>query len=518
MNINTRFLETHFQTKIANHEWLTDCLEGKTEAFPFRPAENGNAIIGELFVPNLPSTSHVMPCEDNRPQFVVNIPFAHRPKAQDDYADLISKMELLKLEGCGTTNQLSPPLMKQQVATVIGINQIHSIDKTINGEFQQYIHNIPAIQGIVHRVFGFLWKPVWINQTDEPDIYPLSKAFLLLKALSSTQAEKVRTAYEMPAGLSPAIASQIPFQKLRETIKNSAATSEFVEYAKQHAPGAPIYYTVMDADFQALRVKTGIFSRLSDQVAAHNNPSIVCLGYQVKQDELPLIRLGVKIDMAVRGAMASVFPYSAYFPEPCTAFIIKRPPNPSFLHNLTFIGRGRTLETRRFVESGLEKKYFDDNVVYAPDGGVTTTTPKRMITLKNQRFKTLTAAQIKQRQCLEALRGISQTHATPKQWADNLYNGLTFTSSRVTDATAPMMYIFGIFDPLSRMFSAPRFSKAVFEQTMRDYDNPLSEDAQAVLDAARATLWSMKMEKSMIDKIEEAAKRSGKAIRDTLFQ
>ena len=61
------------------------------------------------------------------------------------------------------------------------------------------------------------------------------KAFHLLKVLSPAEAEKVRKAHEMPKGLSQAILSQIPFQKIRETIKSSPETKAFVKYAKNHA-------------------------------------------------------------------------------------------------------------------------------------------------------------------------------------------------------------------------------------------------------------------------------------------
>lgn len=516
MNIHKPLLEQHIQTQSANQTWLLSCIQGNSQQFPYKPMTNGNATIHSKISPRLPSTSQVVLPQDNRPQFVVNIPFAHKANTKDALEDLIKKFELLKLEGCGTTNQSSPQLMKQQVAVVVGINKYHSIDVSIDREFKRYIRNIPPITGIVHRIIGFLWKPVWIAQTNEPHIYPAEKAFLLLKAISAEMAEKVRQLREFPQGLSSELASQIPFQKIRETIKNSIETKAFIQHVHTHAPQAPIYFTIMDSDFLALRVQTGIFSRMTDHILKQHTPSIVCLGYQMKSDELPLIRLGVRLDMAVRQAMASVFPYSAYFCEPCTSFIVKRPGELPFLDQLSFKGKGRTLEARRFTQSGLKKKLFDNNVVYAADGGVTTSTPNRMFTLKNKRFSTLSKTQIKQKQCLKALRDISQTHATPKQWADNLYNGINFSHSRVTDVTTPMMYIFGVFDPLSRMFSAPHYSVSHFNAVIQDYDKPLSQNAQECLKAARATLWKLKMDKALIDNIEEAARRSGKAILNTL--
>src|SRR5205085_556905 len=116
---------------------------------------------------------------------------------------------------------------------------------------------------------------------------------------------------------------------------------------------------------------------------------------------------------------------------------------------------------------------------------VTTSTPARMKTLKNERVQTLTPQVIKQKQYLKALRGLPQTHATPKQWADNLYVGLGFQCPLVTNATTPMMHIFSVFDPISRMFNEPgRFSPQIFDQIKDEYDQPLNDAQDSMLDEA----------------------------------
>jgi hypothetical protein len=502
---------------VANHQWIADCQAGNIKSFPYRLVEDGRAAIGRPFTPNVVVQSHVVSPDDSRPLFVVNIPMAYRVGSEGNLANLKNRLSILTKEAYGKTAAASTAEVKKQVAVVIGINQFESIDPSINRKFKSFIASIPHIAGVAHRIIGFFWKPVWAKVT-KGSIYPLSKAYLLLKALSSASALAVQNKFEMPNGLHPRLVSQIPYQAIRETIKNSEQTRAMVKKAETLAPAAPIYFTVMDADFIALITSSNLFERLQAAILANDLPSVVSLGYQATPDSLPLIRLAIRMDMLVREALTSVFPYGSYFPEPCTGFLARKPYEGSFLHRLSFMGAGRGLENRRLIESGRSKELFDDNTVMIADGGVTTTIPSRMLTLKNQRFTELTVAQLKSKQCLQALRAISQTHATPKQWADNLYNGLDFTCPKVTDATTPMMHIFNVFDPISRMFRASRYSRAVFDSTLADYDKPLSEDLQNLLNTAKAQLYTLGMKKEMIDNIVEAAKRSGQAICDFLIE
>lgn len=505
-------LEPHLQEKLRNSPWLFETLQGNTRAFPHRVVYGAQAETARpFFFQSHASLDVQTDCRRRIPRFVVNIPLGRAPSVACDYRAYKKVIKLLEEESFGRTDQISKRLAKSGIAVVLGINQIDSIDPAFNRSFKRFIKKLPPMGTLTGRTYGFFWKPQW--RAARQGVYACKKAFFLLKVLSSQTANKVRTKYEMPNGrLHSSIISQVPFQAIRETIKNSQATRKIITKMQEKFPSAPIYYTVMDADFSSLRGasnRKGIFSCVKEIIARHNHPSIVSPGYRVHNQELALIQLGVQIDMAVRAAMAPLLPY---FPEPFTAFKIRNPNEPDFFRYLSFLGRGQALETRRFRESGLQ--YLNDGAVLENQGSVVTQAPERMKTIKNKRVGfTLTRTQIKQKQCLQAIRGISQSHAFPKQWADILYSGLDFSAGRVTNATTQMMRIFSVFDPISRMFAMPgKYSESVFDRVMRDYNQPLLLGQLNLLVRADIELLGLGMNEPMRGQVLDCAKRSGAAI------
>jgi hypothetical protein len=513
-----RKLESHLQEKLSNHSWILNCCEGNFSSFPYRPNEDTLGLIAARpFRPQNEMTFLPTIKQDAKPLYIINIPIAHLP-GQNSYQDLQKLVLLFKKESFGENEDQSLQAVNQQFSFVLGINQIQSLDPAKNRTFVKYMQRFPKIDDIACRVFGFFWKPSW-KKTEQAkaNTYPCKKAFLLLKHLFPKQAEKIRRIYESNESLNPAIRAQIPFQRIREKIKNSVDTSSLVEHFHKHTALSPIYFGVMDADCISLRTKEGLFSRF-EKIISCSMPSVVSLGYSIADDENPLIQLGVRIDMKVREAIITVFPYGAYFPEPGSLFCIRKPRQTThLLKSLTFIGPGN-LENRRLIQNGLSKKIFGQITCFIADGGVITGTPSRMKTQKNEQVKKLSPEIIKQKRYLQSLRHISQSHATPKQWADELYIGLyikgfKFKYHQVTDVTTPMMHIFNVFDPISRMFAyIGRYSKKVFNEIIDDYNNPLSEANKNLLATARAKLYELNMPKELIDRIEEAARRSGRAI------
>jgi len=505
-------LERHIQEKYENREWLEKCLRGKTKSFPYRPNAMGEATVSTPFRPVHHPTEQVTPPEGSASLFLANIPMRELPAMTHNHAKCTALFKRICEESFGATSAESAAMIKNRVAVVLGINQIKSIDPELNRSFRRYIRDIPPNHNVVSRIIGFFWEPQW--EATKDDVYPIKKAFLLLKALDPAKAEKIRKEQEQPRGLAESIIKQIPFQSIRQTIKNSGATRSLISQMEEDAPNSPIYFTLMDDDLISLRgspTNEGVFSRLEALIAEHDEPSIASLGYSLEEDELPLLRLAVKMDMAVRSTMPM-----PYFPEPFTAIKVRRPGTANFLRALTFIGAGKALESRRLIESGL--RTLNDGAVFSGDGGVVTATPYRMKTIYNQTVDTLTPQILKKKASLQALRGRRlQTHAFPKQWADILYAGLGFRRGPVTDVTGPMMHIFSVYDPISRMFDgSERYTSAVFNRVMKNYNKPLSDGQTNLLNTAKSKLRLLGMKKAMVDLIQETAKRSGSAILQVL--
>lgn len=524
-------LEGHIQDKIANSYWLDGCRAGCLETFPYRPLEKGKAQLkSRAFYPAEAPLDPFVPSTGSQPLFLVNIPVGVTPRQEHGFGKVTRILKQIQEESFGTTPNASSQRVKNRVAVVLGINQIYSIDPDLNRSFIKWIRHLSQVTTIHGKVFGFFWQPKWEEFFSEPKLegedlakkweklrwdcldhetlYPLQKCFLLLKALSPESAKKVQNAYELPNGLHPNMVSQIPYQALRERIKNSRLTRNLLNIMETDSPRSMVYFMTMDADTLALRVRAGemgAFSRLETLIANHNAPSIASLGYQLASTEPPLLRLAVQIDMAVRSTMPL-----PYIPEPFAAYKVRLPNEDSFLYQLTFEGAGRGLESRRFIQSG--KEHFTDGVILEGEG-IVTTTPERMKTEKNQK-DTLTLSCLKKKSSLQALRGRTiQTHAFPKQWAAMMYSGADFHTSRVTDATTPMMHIFGVFDPISRMYAtADRYTSSIFDRVLNEYGRPLTKVESAILVKSRKTLSKLGMNKDQIKVVVDTARKSGTVI------
>lgn len=515
-------LNHHLRERQFNHGWVSQCLSGLPGKFPYHLSSR----ITVPSLPNFPNNNLVsLPYvqSSTKPLYVVNIPLGHLPGDQND-TRFQTVLNVLKKDAFGMTEDQSKQEIFKRVAVVIGINQIQSIDPSLNRGFQRYILNLPKIEGIAYGVFGFTWNPVWECSKNSNYLYAKPKAFLLLKALSKKCADQVRIYFEGNGKLSSHLSQLIPYQRIRERIKTHTYTTYTTNLLAEQSPGSRIYYTVMDADCKNLRTTNGgVFSRF-DRHLNNKNVTAITLGYKMTDKEEKLIQLGVWMDMKVRQAMNSAIPFSAYFPEPCSAFLIRIPGQTHKLNRITFLGgRGSRLENRRLIESGIKSKVLDQNALFIADGGVTIETPERTIHKSNTGVIRITPKIIKQKRMLRALRGIFQSHIHPKKWADQVYSALDFTSSQVTDTTTPLMHIFSIYDPISRMFTKGalegRYSTTVFDDILKKYpvqgkngkkSVSLTKVQQEILDGQVEELRdNQKMPREMIKKIQLAAKRSG---------
>lgn len=513
-------LKTHIFQKLDNRKWLLACMNGNSSAFPYRALGREATIAKSMLSPKEPPTLNPAATNSVKPLYLVNIPLAHRPQ-ENLYGTLQNLLELFKNEAFGKNEAESKEEIKNRFSLVIGANQIKSLDAKVNQEFREWVRDIPQIEGIAYRIIGFFWKPNWI--LSKPDLifpYSAKKSFILLSCLSSDAALKVRTAFEGTLNkLHSNIIDQIPYQRIRETIKTSRVTTDFMNELVVKNPNSCIYYGVMDSDALHLKTDAGLFSRYDDAITNNAFPSALTLGYRVEEPNRPLIELGVKLDMACRAAMNSVLSYGAYFPEPSSIFCVKKFNESSTLTNLTFYGNGRGLENRRLIQNGVNRGILKKDAVFIADGGVTTTTPTRMITEKNSKVTTIKANTLKNKSNLQSLRDISQSHIFPKNWADNLYLALGTTVSQVTDVTGPMMTLFSIYDPISRMMNIKgRFSHVAVDTVITNYEAPLSRENEIIRLDAKKILENLKIDKALVNKIELAAIASGKAILKVLVE
>ncbi len=508
-----------------NSEWLSNCLKGSAEAFPYRIKKRGKAhILNKIYLPSDQNTINPSDLKQPAPRFVVTIPDGRRPSPNPNTSKISHILTRLKNESFSTRASSSSRKFKSRVAVVIATNQVKSLDSEYNKAFISTIRKTHDFAGTASRLFGFMWTPEYVQTSSAKNPYPPQKCFRILKDRSREQAEKVRSLVEEKEGrLHPHIRSQIPYRQIREILLTISYTRSFVTFFERSAPKAPIYFTTMDNDFISLRIGNGegIFEKASNLIAEKENlVSVIGAGYQPTENEKPIIRLAVKIDMAVRVAMTRVIPYSAYCPEPFLCVLARRPGAPNHIRKLTFRSYKKDpLESRRIIENGRDAGILDDHMAFIRDG-IVTSSPARWKTKKNDSYPVLDARTIKEEEVLKALRNVSQGHYIERKWAMQVYCALKFKTARYTDATAPMMHIFRLFDPISRIYNTNGDSpEIIFDYVMENYSNDLKDldkDQLNVLMTARKCLEDLHMDDEMIDLVVEAARESGFAIYEEL--
>ncbi|MFY7842974.1 MAG: hypothetical protein ACOVOR_03055 [Rhabdochlamydiaceae bacterium] len=512
------YLKKHIENKVQDRSWLFRFLHAEKypwEHFPFK-VSSSKQLDRYLYEPKNSPKERVIRSKDEKAGYVINMP-ATMPLggAYDSYKNILNR---LKKESFGSSKNESLQEVKERVVVCLGYNQRQSGIASKNETFLDYINHLPVIEGLSYRVFGFFWSIDWTAKTKE---IPKGgdRAFALVQILSPDQ-------YQVcPFDLSP------PFQMIRECIKNSSYNKELTLSIGERRPKAPIYYHVMDSDFISLRVEgTGLLSRYDQLVLDHNRPSLMSLGYRLSDQESYLLRLGVKIDMAVRKVMNEIIPASCYFPEPSTCVLLGLAPKGEELKALSFMGMGQSLENRRLIYNGIAQQCIDANKIVMEDvGGVVTSTPDRMRSDKSDQFKDKNVKDIKTKAFLTGLHRISQTHAVSKQWADNLYLSLGVKGGAVTEFTGPISRLFKVFDPIMvvidyAQFKEKTYSSILFAKIWNSYKkyalaikNKNNEDEfcdhQAkIIQASVKALKKKKLSEETINRIILAAEKSGLVI------
>ncbi|MGM0439772.1 MAG: hypothetical protein ACQEP8_01490 [Chlamydiota bacterium] len=452
----------HFKVKTYNQPWLYQCFteDSPEEYFPYQLPPNKVGFISNHEVTALRLHNNLPLHNNEDPAFVLNIPFV---PSGEDYAKLNLVLKNIKEESYG-------PRSEEKPAVTIGFNKVYSIDPKANQQFRDYIANLPEVEGIAFRALAFLWQLPWEAKPSFQDqkLHPKEKAYFLLKVLKPQKGARILKELETSQ-----ISSRIPYQAIRETIKNSKATAELIRrfYEQEHRL---VYLATMDPDFISIcdEQGQGILSHARDVVnqANENFPHLLTLGYSAAADQWPSIRLGVLLDMKVRTAISEIFPQAPYYPEPFFAWYVDpegRNLSASFIQNN---GRSARLESRRLIDSGIQQRLFDPQRMAFEYRQALVTDTARIVTLKSQKFSKIDASNIGQRQILEALRGVGQSHFFPKQFADSIYHALPITC-RVEYITQPITKILGAFDPITLSYNLKetRYSKNDLTTVINSY-------------------------------------------------
>lgn len=513
-------LENHLQQRLTVHSWIHPIIEDP-KAFPFELADTPTAcaLVDQSNTISAKQQTFPVKTQSTHPFYVVNIPYGHS-YLETDPVKLVRLVERIRDESFGKTDVLSKRHSIQRQTVVIGVNQPHSLDRERDETLKTFLDNLPKIEGITYRVFGFFWIPSW-NPSSKNPVLSKKKTYRYIRIIAPSIAKKIVEHFEGKTSLTKNLRAQIPYQMIRERILRSDYTQTFMRLIARNYPSYPLYLTIMDADTLCLRQGTGVFSKADTAIKEHS-PAVLSLGYTFAERERPILRLGVEIDMAIREAMNRVIPYSAYFPEPGTFIIAKRPNSPLRSQNLSFSGKGSAMETRRIIENGRKSLQLDHRAVFLNQEGILTTTPERMFTKNIRETKVWNVPILVKEETLKATRAVRQSHAFPKRWAESVYAAAPFSPRKMTDLTKPLMDLLSLYDPFPRLYvmnkKNPYTPQKNFKRMLQEYTPTIRNQDQEHFEEIRRKFESLGISENWVQLFTEAAKASGKAIHSVLQQ
>lgn len=449
--LESRFIDRYYNHKAwFSHFYNEDPNKIDYPQFPYEPKENGTATMHEEC---FSFSNNIQIQNDVKPAYIVMMPFLAKD-LNDKYTKLLENIKLIMEQSFEEKTDQSSKESSRRIAVVIGYNRSVSLDEKINTKFKDYLKKIPKFSEISVNIFGFQWEPDWGGKKTinfgKFKLTEKEKAYKLIKIVNPNAAKKLLTEIEQSVNFK----KQIPYQRIRELIKNHYFSERIVNQIRENNHLRPIYLSLLDDDIKKLRTeKIGLFSQyeiLIENFQNNNNnqlPHVLTTGYCADDSQSDSVKIVIKYDMIKRKIMASILPLGPYYPEPNVIFLLQF--NAS-LKDYSFIGKGSRLESRRFIQNGLRKALIDPKKIIFSNIGSVSIDVSRLLSKKILNCKIEPTKQM-----LSALHGISQTHAFPKEWADNLYVALPKVGGPTTETTPLLMKIYTTFDFNSLVTSFP---------------------------------------------------------------
>jgi hypothetical protein len=452
MQVSTEFKQQLARRQYNHEEWVSALVAGDANvaSFPYRPMEKGRATISDYHCPVFGNTMMPTPAKDET-VYLIAVPIV-LSNCTDGHAHLSRNIKAVIDESFGKTAVTSQKAVAHRIACVVGYNCMFSLDSEVNRARTNYMQQLPQVDQLALRILWFMWKPQWRTTLDPHRAYDVEKAYRLLKVVSPQKAEALLRYLETAPKIVAAYKAQIPYQDIRETIKNHAATEEIVAHLRLRAPQSDIYLASLDGEQNpSLRNGGGLglyswYDLLLDIYGRKRKMHVVSTGYRAPDTEGFGMQCAVRGDMVGRQAMAHHFTNAPYFLEPNVIFYL----NPEVpLTAYSFIGGSSArCESLRFIQNGIASGLIDpEAMLFSPDGGGVATDMGRFRTKVLAKYANCTPKQFCSIKFLKALHGIPQTHTFAHEWAERIYTVIPSVGSK-TDTTTPMMSCYGCYDPI----------------------------------------------------------------------
>jgi hypothetical protein len=314
---------------------------------------------------------------------------------------------------------------------VIGLNRSRSLSTARN----QALHdefNRATTSDFPSEVMGFFWDRTWYKNENSNEIkvtYAEARKFYKqLKRINRKSAETFRKQNEGNG--------HIPYQDIRERLKESAEAARIVRMIREKSPDTHIYLSLTDSDTKHFN---GIYTEYENFIAKNKYPHVMSTGYEFSDDpkdyndlpkdliaKLEYLNLASKIDRAIRIETAKLNPTGVYYPEPNTCILIPKKPKPYDKLPYTFLDYSEidakiesAVALRKLVASGKTRFAFIDGrplITALPARSY-----KRSVSKVNFQFSEyLTSTTGYTPADLKNLAEITQSHFYYNLWARNL--------------------------------------------------------------------------------------------------
>lgn len=330
----------------------------------------------------------------------------------------------------GKMNLASLPLLEKEAAKlpnrislVVGFNKMRSLSHRRNQalvrRLKEKVESTLAVSTI-----GFFWEGIWEKSEGtgwrETDYATVRKFYRQLKKKNPTLAKQFREATEKLRG------HQVPYREMRDTIKNHELTKAQIRASREAHPGSDNYICFFDDDIRSFHQSPTAPSAF--QIFNHHYLTagfeICSTGYTIQEPENPLLELAVLADLTVRQATAKHLKRGVYYPEPCTA--VKIPPEKETIPENFSDPKDRDytspMEMPRLIDQILRNRQLSAQqaMVFDSRGAIVTTLPSRMEKLFIGRVSKRNDIIFWRSSDFTTMHGLSQTHYSPRDWAQNL--------------------------------------------------------------------------------------------------
>lgn len=394
---------------------------------------------------------------EKKPGYIVNMPVVIGSNDQENEAEIARIFSLFHEQSFSSNVDKSKDKARTSLALVLGANRCKSLDPVRNDQFKRFITNFSTMEEFDVRMFGFFWEPKWkplgAYKRDIP-MKEVRKYFKVLQEIDPQLAEKIRIKHEEPKN---GIRNRIPFQEIRETIKNSFSTMSATQRLRSYSQTRELYLAIMDPDCYQLRNDwNGLFSHYNEIVKNRNIvPSIMSTGYKAAYNAPPLIKLIIRLDQNARAAMLPYFPMAPYLPEP--NLMIRIQEGAHTVHESFMDHKLSGKESRHIVKNVVNGRNLcpTQTVAFQTLGAIPTAIPNRFVNKKNGSWNQINYETIGRIDILKALRGKNcQSHIMPLMgWAYNLAQALSIrqfqqSEDTVKEINSALAEILKVVDPI----------------------------------------------------------------------